>query len=42
MKVSKNMFKKEKGFKGNYVQERKVFQRKLCSRKKIVSKEIKF
>ena len=33
MKVSKAMFKKEKIFKGNYVQERKEFLRKLSSKK---------
>ena len=33
MKVSKVMFKKEKIFKGNYVQERKEFLRKLSSKK---------
>ena len=32
MKVSKAMFKKEKNFKGNYVQERKEFLRKLSSK----------
>jgi hypothetical protein len=33
MKVSKAMFKKEKIFKGNYVQERKEFLKKLSSKK---------
>jgi hypothetical protein len=33
MKVSKAMFKKENIFKGNYVQERKEFLRKLSSKK---------
>ena len=33
MKISKAMFKKEKIFKGNYVQERKEFLRKLSSKK---------
>ena len=42
MKVSNAMIKKEKCFKGNYIQERKEFQRKLYTRKKRFSKETMF